>query len=585
MLNNLNLKSKLIGSFGIVSILVLFAGLMGLSGINRTYRSLEEIADVHMVVMESFMILKDAQSRVNGFEKFLMIPELDVKTRSSHYTRMQTEWDRAQSVWESLSGMRTSPEVKKILKEFTPLWKVWEADHQSFDTIYRDLKSFAKSLGRSTDQIPKEVPEKYDETHLGYIDWEKLGHQTLMVNQKSFDRSEKVLEKMVALVSNEINTYKKQYQNWVAKIRNMMWLVMICGVLFALGIGYMLSRSITGPILESVKLADGVAKGDLRHTIDIRRSDEVGLLVGALNKIVSNLNKMLSQVSDQVGVLSGSAEDLNTVAKSVSQGAADTSERSVNVSKATEDMSLALNGVAAAVEETSISLKSVSGAAEEMKSNIGLIAENSAKANKIAQSAVTEVNTTGAEVQKLGKSAIEIGRVIEVITDISEQTNLLALNATIEAARAGESGKGFAVVAGEIKALARQTFEAVGDIRLNIEEIQSFVQKTVGRVDGITNVINHVNELVSGITSSINEQSTTTAEITGNVVQASNAIDEISKNVTHSSSFADKIASDISDVSQSTQEMSKTSVKADSRAADLSRLSDEMRVIAGQFEL
>ncbi len=585
MLNNLNLKSKLIGSFGIVSILVLFAGLMGLSGINRTYKSLEEIADVHMVVLESFMILKDAQSRINGFEKFLMIPELDLKTRSSHYVRMQTEWNRTQSVWESLSDMRIFPEVKNVLEEFTPLWKVWETDHLAFDAIYRDLESWTIGLGRSTDLIPKGVPEKYTEAHLGYIDWTKLGDQTLMVNQKSFDSSERVLEKMVALVSNEINTYKKQSQSWVAKLRNMMWLVMIFGVLFALGIGYMLSRSITGPILESVKLAEGVAKGDLRHTIDIHRSDEVGVLVGALNKIVSNLNKMLSQVSDQVGVLSDSAEDLNTVAKSVTQGTSDTSERSVAVGKATEEMSHALNGVASAVEETSISLKSVSGAAEEMRSDIGLIAENSVKANEIAQSAVKEVDITGTEVQKLGKSAIEIGRVIEVITDISEQTNLLALNATIEAARAGESGKGFAVVAGEIKALAKQTFVAVGDIRLKVEEIQSLVQKTVGRVDGITNVINHVNELVSGINSSINAQSITTAEITENVVQSSNAIDEISKNVTHCSSFADKIATDISDVSRSSQEMSKTSVKAVSRAADLSRLSNEMSVLAGQFEL
>lgn len=585
MLNNLNLKSKLIGSFGIVSILVLSAGLMGLSGINRTYRSLEEIADVHMAVLESFMILKDAQSRVNGFEKFLMIPELDVTTRASHYKRMRTEWNRSQTAWKALSGMKISPEVKRVLEELTPLWKVWEADHQAFDTIYRDLESFTESLGRPTDLIPREVPEKYNKIHLEYIDWEKLGNQTLMVNQKSFDSAEHVLEKMVALVSTEINTYKKQYQSWVEQVRNMMWMVMICGVLFALGIGYLLSRSISGPILESVKLADSIARGDLRHTIDIHRSDEIGILVGALNKIVSNLNKMLSQVSDQVGVLSGSAEDLNTVAQSVTQGTSDTSERSIKVVKATEEMSHALNGVAASVEETSISLRSVSGAAEEMKSNIGLIAKNSVKANEIAQSAVKEVDITGAEVQKLGRSAIEIGRVIEVITDISEQTNLLALNATIEAARAGESGKGFSVVAGEIKALAKQTFAAVGDIRINIEEIQSLVQKTVGRVDGVTNVINNVNELVSGITSSINEQSVTTAEITGNVVQASNAIDEISRNVTHSSSFADKIAGDISDVSRATQKMSKTSVKAVSRAGDLSRLSDEMSALAGQFEL
>jgi len=41
----------------------------------------------------------------------------------------------------------------------------------------------------------------------------------------------------------------------------------------------------------------------------------------------------------------------------------------------------------------------------------------------------------------LDASAIEIGKVLDTISDIAEQTNLLALNATIEAASAGEAGK------------------------------------------------------------------------------------------------------------------------------------------------
>jgi hypothetical protein len=83
----------------------------------------------------------------------------------------------------------------------------------------------------------------------------------------------------------------------------------------------------------------------------------------------------------------------------------------------------------------------VAVAAGEMNSNMNSVAAAS-------EQAATNVNMVAA-------AAVEIGKVTEVITEISGRINLLALNATIEAARAGEAGKGFAVVANEIKELVK----------------------------------------------------------------------------------------------------------------------------------
>src|SRR3546814_10088350 len=99
-----------------------------------------------------------------------------------------------------------------------------------------------------------------------------------------------------------------------------------------------------------------------------------------------------------------------------------------------------------------------------MGASIKEIAGSATDTARIAGNAVAPAESTTETVSRLGESSVEIGEVIQVITSIAKQTNLLALNATIEAARAGATGKGFAVVAHEVKALAKKTTEATGDI-------------------------------------------------------------------------------------------------------------------------
>lgn len=108
----------------------------------------------------------------------------------------------------------------------------------------------------------------------------------------------------------------------------------------------------------------------------------------------------------------------------------------------------------------------------------------------------TDVEIMKTSVHELVKSTQNIEKVVHIVSDIAEQTNLLSLNSAIEAARAGEYGKGFSVVANEVKKLAHQTKNAIG-------QIGSFVHQTTEKTEEVLRTLDRVEKTIHfGIQSS-----------------------------------------------------------------------------------
>ena len=350
---------------------------------------------------------------------------------------------------------------------------------------------------------------------------------------------------------------------------------------------FVLMRLVFSPLNKLSDLMQDIAEGegDLTARLKINSNDEIGWLARSFNIFVEKLQGVFSSVANNVEILTSSSNDMATVSGLLSSASKETTNKTSSVAAAAKQMSANFQSVSAAMEQSASNVHMVASAAEEMTATVSEISQSTKKARSIAEIAVQQSRQSLEKMNALGNSASNIGRVTQMITEISEQTNLLALNATIEAARAGDAGKGFAVVANEIKELARQTAAATDDIRDQIQEMQSVTAMSVKDITDISQVIAEINDVITGIASSVEEQCTATSDIANNISQAALGINEVNGNVAQASTVIVDISRDIADISQQSGQVEAESVNVQESSQSLSALAIQLERLVKQFKV
>ena len=279
----------------------------------------------------------------------------------------------------------------------------------------------------------------------------------------------------------------------------------------------------------------------------LRLLNEMGNLAdGDLTVQASVTEDVTGAIADSINF---TIEELRTLVRGINSA-------TDQVTRATQETQSISNRLFEASQRQNREIQQASASVLQMAQSISEVAQNASQSAKVAQLALgaaekggnavqnqisgmneirAQIQDTSKRIKRLGESSLEIGEIVELISDITEQTNVLALNAAIQAASAGEAGRGFTVVAEEVQRLAERSGEATKQIEAIVKTIQSDTQdavaamekSTVGVVEGtklsdaagqalteIQRVSRELAELIGRISAQTQMQSTSVTDVT-----------------------------------------------------------------------
>ncbi len=503
-LAKLQTGTKLLGAFGIVSLLILILSAVALWRMQSTDRLTHDLVYDKLAKQQLSADLLGIE-RLNG-SRTIAIARSDSLELADYFNTQLVQGMKAAAALEAkLARLPLSAREAQLVAEAgrrkAALTKVQAALFQ------------AKEFGQT--QVVEQLVGG---------DWEN-GYQAYAG----------ALEAMLAYETEEARRLAAESAAASLAGKSLLLTLGVGALAIGAAMAWILTRNIVGPLRQAAALAEQVAHGDLRPVIRHGRHDEIGRLFDALNGMTGGVSATVSQVMQ-------GAQAIDTASSDIADGNQDLAQRTERQAAAIRQTVGAMDDLGEAIARNNASAR----AAHAMARSASSVAVRSAEA----------VEQVVARMGAIKASSERIVDITAMIDSIAFQTNILALNAAVEAARAGAEGRGFAVVAAEVRNLAQHSATAAKEIKKLIgestQEIAAGTDIAGAAGETMRAVLAHVHD-VAGLLDTIH---TASSEQAGGVAQVSQAIAEMDESTRQNAAMVEQAAAAAASMRRQAAELS-----------------------------